>query len=202
MNFFDEGKFIMGFEDFISKVLVGSISGLVIAYFTARYALGRFYREKWWDKRASLYVQLVESIYSIKKASMYWYEEEISKRSGFSERSFDLDEEQIRVVEADHDKAIIDLMRISDLSPLLLNEQCKILIERYLEQRINLRNQFDYDAIDIDDAVRESLNNIISLLDSIMIEARRELRSDHKSLKEQLEPGIKYIKDKSKLLKK
>lgn len=192
----------MGFEDFISKVLVGSLSGLIIAYFTARYALDRFYREKWWDKRASLYVQLVESIYAIKKASIYWYEEEISKRSGFSERSFELNAEEIKLLEAEHDKAVIDLMRISDLSPLLLNEKCKNLIESYLEQRSNLRNRFDYDAIEIDDAVSESLDNIVNLLDSIMTEARKELRSDHKSFKEQLEPGIEYIRDKLKALKK
>lgn len=192
----------MGFEDFISKVLVGSLSGLIIAYFTARYALDRFYREKWWDKRASLYVQLVESIYAIKKASIYWYEEEISKRSGFSERSFELNAEEIKVLEAEHDKAVIDLMRISDLSPLLLNEKCKKLIESYLEQRTNLRNRFDYEAIEIDDAVSESLDNIVTLLDSIMTEARKELRSDHKSFKEQLEPGIEYIRDKLKALKK
>lgn len=192
----------MGFEDFISKVLVGSLSGLIIAYFTARYALDRFYREKWWDKRASLYVQLVESIYAIKKASIYWYEEEISKRSGFSERSFELNGEEIKLLEAEHDKAVIDLMRISDLSPLLLNEKCKTLIESYLEQRTNLRNRFDYDAIEIDDAVSESLDNIIALLDSIMTEARKELRSDHKSFKEQLKPGIDYIRDKFKTFKK
>lgn len=192
----------MGFEDFISKVLVGSLSGLIIAYFTARYALDRFYREKWWDKRASLYVQLVESIYAIKKASIYWYEEEISKRSGFSERSFELNGEEIKLLEAEHDKAVIDLMRISDLSPLLLNEKCKTLIESYLEQRTNLRNRFDYDAIEIDDAVSESLGNIIALLDSIMMEARKELRSDHKSFKEQLKPGIDYIRDKFKTFKK
>ncbi len=192
----------MGFEDFISKVLVGSLSGLIIAYFTARYALDRFYREKWWDKRASLYVQLVESIYAIKKASIHWYEEEISKKSGFSERSFEFNAEQIKALEAEHDKAVIDLMRISDLSPLLLNEKCKELIESYLEQRTNLQSQFDYDAIAIDDAVSESLDNIVALLDSIMIEARKELRSDHKSFKEQLKPGIEYIRDKIKALKK
>ncbi|MGP2481802.1 hypothetical protein ACTUSZ_02955 [Pantoea eucalypti] len=192
----------MGFEDFISKVLVGSLSGLIIAYFTARYALDRFYREKWWDKRASLYVQLVESIYAIKKASIYWYEEEISKKSGFSERSFELDAEEIKILQAEHDKAVIDLMRISDLSPLLLNEQCKILIDNYLEQRTNLYNRFNYDAIEIDDAVSESLDNVVALLDSIMTEARKELRSDHKSFKEQLKPGIEYLRDKLKALKK
>lgn len=45
----------MDWHDLISKVIIGLVTGSIAAYLTARYALGRYYKEKWLDKRIDLY---------------------------------------------------------------------------------------------------------------------------------------------------
>lgn len=42
------------FDDFFiktgSSLLISIVVGLTVAFFTAKYALTRFYKEKWWEK--------------------------------------------------------------------------------------------------------------------------------------------------------
>lgn len=185
----------MDWADLASKLLVGLITGLSVAYFTASYALSRFYKEKWWDKRANLYIQLVEAIYAIKKAALYWDGEQLSLRSGHSEHIVSLSKEEKDALTIEHDKATNELRKISDLSPLLLNDECKRLIDDYLEKQDNLLNQWNYDEIELDDATSKSLKSVDELLTSIITEAKRELRPDQKNLKEKIKCIIAWLEN-------
>ena len=73
----------MDWHDLISKVIIGLVTGSIAAYLTARYALGRYYKEKWWDKRIDLYTQLVDCVYLLKNTADYWYKHELHHASQF-----------------------------------------------------------------------------------------------------------------------
>lgn len=188
----------MDWADLISKVLVGSITGLIVAYFTASYALSRFYREKWWDKRANLYIQLVESIYSIKKAANYWHDEQLALHSGYSEYFEALSKDEVTSLTNEYTKANEELKKVADIAPLLLNDECKRLIESYFENDSNLLMRWKYDAIELEDASYERLESVENLLNSIIVVARQELRSDHESLKVKIAPVTRWLGEKYK----
>lgn len=182
----------MDWADVLSKIIVGAFSGLVVAFFTATYALNRFYREKWWERRADLYIQLVESIYIIKKAANYWHDEQIAIHSGYDEHFESLSKEGKESLIKEQEQANIALRKVSDLAPLLLSEKCKILIEKYFETESNLLMKWRYDVIELEEAHHESLMSAEKLLNSIIAEARRELRSDNKTLLERLKNSYNF----------
>jgi len=51
--------------DFFSKVGVGSITGIIAAYFTTRITLSRFYNEKWWERKNQAYTELVNNLFKM-----------------------------------------------------------------------------------------------------------------------------------------
>ncbi len=40
----------MDFPGVLQTFLTSTLSGVLVAFITAKYALWRFYREKWWEK--------------------------------------------------------------------------------------------------------------------------------------------------------
>ncbi|HDG9785077.1 TPA: hypothetical protein PJH99_000155 [Raoultella ornithinolytica] len=51
---------------FFISLLVPIITGVVAAGFTAFFALNRFYREKWWEKKHAAYGQLIDILIEMK----------------------------------------------------------------------------------------------------------------------------------------
>ncbi|ANZ05350.1 hypothetical protein [Raoultella ornithinolytica] len=51
---------------FFISLLVPIITGVVAAGFTAFFALNRFYREKWWEKKHTAYGQLIDILIEMK----------------------------------------------------------------------------------------------------------------------------------------
>lgn len=172
----------MDWNDLISKAAIAIITGLVAAFFSARYALGRYYKEKWWDKRLDLYLQLVECIHLLKKCADYWNGRAQSNKSeyptGFEIKS---QEEEKKLSEIFHTE-LENLRRIGDLSPLLLNEKCEQLITDFFENEENLSQAWEYDAIEFADATKSRYEILKSMLNDIITEAKKELKTNNGKL--------------------
>nr|WP_233617151.1 hypothetical protein [Citrobacter werkmanii] len=170
----------MEWYDLISKVIIGLVTGSVAAYLTARYALGRYYKEKWWDKRIELYTQLVDCVYLLKNAADYWYQYELHRNSQFptyfSYKSKEEDENLNKSFSSELEK----LSRIGELSSLFLTEECGNKIRSFIENEENLFIQWEFDDIDLMSAQKSRLDKLKVLLDDIIIEAKRELKVNGK----------------------
>lgn len=184
----------MDWSDVFSKILVGALSGLVVAFFTARYALNRFYQEKWWDKRLDFFVQLVDSLYALKKAEGYWFSRQRNSEIGYDEGWRSLSDADEALLQQSYDVEMESLRKIGDLSPLLLNKECQRLINSYLEKQASLISQFDNDEIETLDAHQASYEGTVTLFEEIIGEARRELKSEHLDLCEKTTRLIDKIK--------
>ncbi|HFI5333995.1 TPA: hypothetical protein ACGQS5_001654 [Serratia liquefaciens] len=64
----------------IETIIVSALISIVIAWLTMRLALYRFYREKWWDKRATAYLELIDVLYDFKKDYDIVYQSEFAVR--------------------------------------------------------------------------------------------------------------------------
>lgn len=51
----------------IENILITIFISCLSAWVTMRLALHRFYREKWWDKRATAYLELLDTLYDFKE---------------------------------------------------------------------------------------------------------------------------------------
>lgn len=172
----------MDWNDLLSKAAIAIITGLVAAFFSARYALGRYYKEKWWDKRLDLYLQLVECVHLLKKSADYWNGRAQSSMSeyptGFEIKS----QKEEKKLSESFKKELETLKRIGDLSPLLLNEKCEQLITDFFEHEENLSQAWEYDAIELTDATNSRYEILKSMLNDIITEAKKELKTNNGKL--------------------
>lgn len=45
------------------KIIIPSIAGVIVAYFSARWGARRAFQERWWDKKERAYAEIIESLY-------------------------------------------------------------------------------------------------------------------------------------------
>ena len=175
----------MDWHDLISKVIIGLVTGSIAAYLTSRYALGRYYKEKWWDKRIDLYTQLVDCVYLLKNTADYWYKHELHHASQFPTYFSYKSKEENEILSKSFSNELEKLSRIGELSSLFLTEECGDKIRSFIENEENLFIQWEFDSIELIDAHKSRLDKLKVLLDDIISEAKRELKVNkkHNSLK-------------------
>jgi hypothetical protein len=109
----------------IDTIIVSALTSVVIAWLTMRLALHRFYREKWWDKRATAYLELIDVLYYFKK------DYEVVYNSAFAERFLDQDDSlQFDILSDEKEKEYWarigetheKLSKIMELGPLIFTE--------------------------------------------------------------------------------
>jgi hypothetical protein len=49
------------------KLVIGVIGPAVIAWLTVQLSLGRFYRERWWERRLAAYTAIIEALYDMRR---------------------------------------------------------------------------------------------------------------------------------------
>ncbi|RWT22519.1 hypothetical protein [Raoultella planticola] len=166
----------MDWYDLISKIFIGLVTGSIGAYLTAKYALGRYYKEKWWDKRIELYIQLVDCIYILKNAADYWYKHELYHNSQFPAYFSYKTKEENETLSKTFSIELEKLSRIGELSSLFLTKECGEKIHAFIENEENLFLQWEFSNITLTAAHKSRLDNLKVLLDDIINEAKKELK--------------------------
>lgn len=169
----------MNWTDLVMKpgttIITGAVTGLIVAFFTAQYALSRFYKEKWWEKRLAAFLELIEHVYKIKRAEDYWLAEMYANRTeDDSFRSLsDAEKEALRV---EFDTGMKELTRISHLASFTLSKKADSLIAAYLKAHNAIYPSWWDDEIESDEATEKSHELISGLLPALLTEAERILK--------------------------
>jgi len=164
-----------GSHPLLSQIIVGLITGSLAAFLTARFALGRFYKEKWWEKRATAFNELVNIIYKIKEAYSnglsYEYESLTEFHDGETSAPNDpsINWEEIAVIEK-------ELERIPDISALTLTLQFSDIIGIFNEKRKKVHREARSGEISSVDAYKTISEESEQLLVKLIAHARRELK--------------------------
>ncbi|MTC57461.1 MULTISPECIES: hypothetical protein [Providencia] len=169
----------MNWTEFLVKpgltLITGALTGLVVAFFTARYALTRFYKEKWWEKKLAAFLEVTEYIYKIKRAENYWFAEVESER--YEDETFQaLSTEDKELLRAEYITGMKELVRISHLSSFTLSKKASILLMNYIKEHDKIYPSWWDDEIDSFEASENSNKLINNLLVDILNEARSELK--------------------------
>lgn len=145
----------------IETIIVSALISIVIAWLTMRLALYRFYREKWWDKRATAYLELIDILYDFKEDYSVMEDHEHAKYSynpidgellyPDDILSKDDESELWRRMSITHNK----LKKIKGLGPLIFTEVALEKISKFIKRDDEVRRMSLDDQIDNVDAYHE-----------------------------------------------
>lgn len=117
-----------------------------------RFALHRFYREKWWDKRATAYLELIDALYDFKEnygiIETSEFAKELTDHDGepiYPEDILnDSDESELwKKMQVTHNK----LTKIKGLGPLIFTEAALNKVSAFLNRDDNVRRMVLHDEI-------------------------------------------------------
>ncbi len=165
---------IIDLADIGFKIGVPVATGLIVAYGTAKYALNRFYKEKWWEKRLSAFLEVTEHAYKVKRADDYWLAENESRRD--EDETFKaLSKADLDKLKEEHDSSINEIIRISHLASFTLSPNASTLLATFISEHNAIYPSWWVDEISSDEATERSSEIINILFKGLLAEAKQAL---------------------------
>lgn len=158
---------------FFLSLVVPVITGVAAAGYTAYFALNRFYREKWWEKKHAAYNQLIEKLFELK--DLYVIASDITEMEFQADRG-----------ERDYPKAKVDWHKLNEvrsqvhrlyvLSPISFSHNVKGLLDNLLTQDTE-KNISIYEEGYLEFIAYHEMSGVIqSSIDAIVDDAKEELK--------------------------
>ena len=101
------------------------VVAIISAYLTARFALRRFYSEKWWERRAAAYTSIIESTHHVR--------EHADTNLTFLRLCKDLPTDGEKRLEEAMKNAMAELRKQRDIGQLLLSDRAIELVNRFFD---------------------------------------------------------------------
>lgn len=161
------------FLSLATPVITGVITGVVAAGFTAYFALTRFYREKWWEKKHVAYNQLVDDLIELKSLygmALYFHEAEYNAGENDKSRPKDpVDWSRFHQIHR-------QIQRYYILAPISLSIKTKDLLNRFMEQDSILEHSVSVDGYPEFRAYSDMVGETQKIIDAIVLDAEKELK--------------------------
>lgn len=161
--------------DFMSKVGVGGVTGIIAAYFTAKVTLNRFYHEKWWEKKHAAYNQLVDMLIEMRliyaRASSHYQRVRESERNQNFVDSDDYQFDWSRFYDLNS-----QVRRSYVLAPISLSEDTKVLLTKYFEEDEQVGYSVHKESYPQEVAYGEMADVVEKLIDALVADAQKELK--------------------------
>ena len=158
---------------FFLTLVVPIVTGVVAAWFTASFALNRFYHEKWWEKKHSSYNQLIDNLFEIKAIYCHAYDwgkaEYEADWSGAPAPNGEVDWEKYHKLKA-------QLQRFYVLAPISLSYNTRLLLDDYFKKSEQSDYKVHEEGFPDFIASNEMSTTVQGLIDAIVIDAQSELR--------------------------
>lgn len=97
------------------QVVLTAVAAVGASFFTARFALRRFYSEKWWEKKAEAYAAILEALHYMKRSFDEDHEAEVAGREVPEARKEELQEK--------YHKADDELKKRIDIGQFVLSDE-------------------------------------------------------------------------------
>ncbi|WP_370546609.1 hypothetical protein NMD64_08015 [Edwardsiella tarda] len=182
-----------------SSFLIPFIVACVSCYLTMQLALLRFYREKWWDKKQCLYIEVIESLYVLKEDYAIIYDRflsetqrgELTEASIYSKDDEDNAWRRIDAMNSNFEKWI-------GIGPLVFSDKAIELISDFMSGNKTLQRSYKVNECDMSDVSTWLSSESARLFDTFKQQAVCELRikrSCRRSIGEMLDKIKKCYKE-------
>lgn len=150
-------------QQFGFSVLSGATGALATTYI----ALRKFYKEKWWEKRAIAFDELIQSIYVVKQS----YQRALDECYEFAEDDL-MNSEDWKKVHDIHDR----IEKLSQIGPLTLTVKASELLDGYNKKRKKTYNQINPEELDAQTAYSIMVSDTDKLINDLIAHAKSELK--------------------------
>jgi len=165
--------------NYFYQLLIGLVSGSFAAWLTTFLALKRFYNEKWWEKRASAFIEITDAVYQLKNEFEYYCDRREYGKAPNEFPNFELlDEERIAQMNSASFKAISVVKKFSQVGPLLITEEVSNLLIKYLNEMRKIDNDVYFRGLDEEEAESNQLDITTRLLADLVAVSKKELKSN------------------------
>ncbi|WP_112197785.1 hypothetical protein [Rahnella sp. NRRL B-41462] len=162
--------------DLISKAAGPVIAAFIAAFLAAKFAVNRFYKEKWWEKRLAAFTEVIDLAYKLKMTEDYYLEVE-SMKEDLQSRDFKRHPpETERSLTDSYWETVQEIERIAQLSEFTLTSKASSIVNAFLKRRQSTRDAFNEDSLTTFEAANEDYAAAEDLLSSLVAEAKRELK--------------------------
>ncbi|GAA0517331.1 hypothetical protein GCM10009414_28670 [Tatumella terrea] len=159
--------------DVLLKYSSGVITGICASVLTARFALSKFYQEKWWEKKHNSYGDLLDLLIEIRvlftKASMHYERIHEAEQKLETDIDYSFDWEEFNRVSS-------KLRRLYVLAPISLGKNTKSHIDKFLKEEIETNRAVYEENYPEHIAYSEMSTEVEKLINLIVDDARKELR--------------------------
>ena len=157
-------------SEFVKGILTALIPALVVtvvtAWITVRLSLRRFRSEKWWEKKAETYSQLLEQLSYLQYYYEEWMNEDLGTKTLTAEKKKDLSDRQTKARES--------IIRVAAIGSYILSDNTATAVT-------NLRNGFyetDGATNDFGGFLNERHELVHECIEVIRKEAKNDLARD------------------------
>ncbi|QDX98952.1 hypothetical protein EGD00_20725 [Pectobacterium carotovorum subsp. carotovorum] len=165
--------------NYIYQLCIAIVAGGFGAWVATFFALRRFYSEKWWEKRASAFIELTNSIYQIKVLQEYYSDLKEYERYGSGAFPIFTKLSGSKLEEMQSAACVANelIIKYSEVGPLLITENALGLLRKYLQEEKKVEHDVHYNGLDTDEAEEQLLVMIQELFKKILKESKKELRA-------------------------
>ena len=112
--------------DIIKSLLIGAVVAVITAWITVKLALRRFYSEKWWERKAQAYSEIIGSLAKMRICFDKWENEELRYKEIRAEAREKVNEEYVNakrvIVNAEAEGSFIISEKAAEILSLFLKE--------------------------------------------------------------------------------
>lgn len=112
--------------DIFQSILPGLLVAIVASYVTAQLALRKLYAEKWWERKAKAYTEIIEALYDllqyceIKKA-------DYGNNAGYSE-------EKMKELSEKYSRAYWEVKKATDIGAFVVSPEAELILKELRER--------------------------------------------------------------------
>jgi len=150
----------------ITSVISGLIVAVVTSFITVRLSLRRFYSERWWEREADAYTDIIEALHA-KLEFLDAYFSMMYDGENLSEADLD----RLRSANKEADQKINKLIRIGTF---VISEEVEMIFQRYRLARARMKQGVYED--DEDERFRREHELVSNYLEDVRDAAMRDLK--------------------------
>lgn len=162
--------------DILSKFVVPLLVAALAAFFSTKFALNKFYKEKWWEKRLEAFTEIINIAYRIKMSNDYFLNCEYAQMEPGEPRFKPHPKEIEEKLRAEYWLDLQEVERIAQLADFTLTTKVKSILDVYVNARKKMMDDWHEHAIESLDASEKDLTLSENLLSDLVSEAKRELK--------------------------
>lgn len=138
----------------IVSLATGIVIAVLSAWLTVRFALRRFYSEKWWERKAAAYTAIFEALHHVRNCADH--------QLVFSQRDMDLPEAADSELTKMMSNAIADLRKYFDIGTFIVSQEAVDVMAVFmseLDEATNVKSWEPHLVLKIE-AVDKCLNSL------------------------------------------